>query len=97
MTLSVWLRWVGVSPGGIRSWPFTVLAANDPNHIQIGLNIEQAVNNFVPNLELFIAQLTSFAPVNVNSFSNCWTHVTMTFNSTGIVGLNMIPISNTCH
>ena len=85
MSLTVWLRWVAVSPGGFRSWAFTVLAANDPNHVQLNLNVVQKENNWIPNLELYIANLVSFAPVsNLNSLSNCWTHVTMTFNLTGM-------------
>ena len=83
MSISMWIRWTGVN--GIRSWPFTVMAANDPNHIQIGLNTVQNVNNWTPNLQLFITQLTSYAPVtNLNSFSSCWTKVTITFNATDV-------------
>ena len=86
MTLSVWLRWVGVSPGGIRTWAFTALAANDPNHVQVGLNVVQREKNWLPNVEIFSAEVSSFTPViNLNSFSGCWTHVTMTYNLTGLI------------
>ena len=85
MTVSVWLRWVGIPSGGTRSWPFTLLAANDPNHFQLGLNVGQKENNWCPNVQLWISELVSFAPVvDLNSFSSSWTHVTMTFNLTGM-------------
>ena len=41
MTVSVWMRWLAISPTGIRSWAFSVIAANDPNHVQFGLNVVQ--------------------------------------------------------
>ena len=86
MTLSLWMRWVAVSPGGFRSWAFTVLAANDPNQVQLNLNVVQKENNWIPNLELYIANLVSFAPVkDLNSLARNWMHVTITFNLTGLI------------
>ena len=61
----------------------TLIAANDPNHIQLGLNVAQKENNFTPNLEIWLNGLVGFTPFNVNSFSNDWTRVTMTSNLTG--------------
>ena len=85
MTFSVWIRWVAVSPGGTGSFAFTVLAANDPNHVQIGLKVAEKENNWVPNVELLLSNLVGFTPVrNLNSLSSCWTHITMTFNLTGM-------------
>ena len=81
--MSVWLRWVGIAPGGIRSFALTVLAANDPSHIQFGLNVAQTENGWVPNLEQFLVQSSSFAPVHLPDFTTSWTHVTMTYNMTG--------------
>ena len=86
MTVSVWLRWIGLSSGGTASYPFNVIAANDPNHFQLGFHVVLNENNWVPNVQLFIAESISFTPLlpNLNSFSSCWTHVTMTFNLTGM-------------
>ena len=84
MTLKVWLRFVAISPGGFRSFAFTVLAANDPNHVQVGLNVIQNENNWIPNLQVFNAELVSFIPVvDLHSFSSSWTHVPVTYNLTG--------------
>jgi len=90
MTVSVWMRWVAISPTGIRSWAFSVIAANDPNHIQFGLNVVQPNPNpkgkgWLTNVETFTAQVTTFSPViDLNSLSKCWTHITMTYNLTGM-------------
>ena len=71
MTWSVWLRWVGVSPNGIASYPLTVIAANDPNHILLSLNIGQLENNWVPNLELF----TTGVPLFVKLLDACYNDI----------------------
>ena len=85
MTLSLWMRWVAISPGGIRSWAFSTIAANDTNHVQIALNVVQKQKNWLPNVEVFAAEVSSFTPVtNLNSLSGCWTHITMTYNLTGV-------------
>ena len=31
-TFSVWMRWIGVSPNGFFSSPFSVITANDNSH-----------------------------------------------------------------
>ena len=81
MTFSLWMRWLAVSPGGIRSFAFTVLAKDDPNHVQMLLNVVQRQKNWLPNLEIYATQVTSFSKlVDLDS----WTHVTMTFNLTGL-------------
>ena len=82
MTTSLWVRWVGMR--GTRSWCMTVMTANDPNHVQLGLNDVQKENNGIPNLEAFVVQTTTFAPANLKSFTSSWTHVTLTYNLTGI-------------
>ena len=68
-----------------RSFSFTVLAANDPNHVQLGLNIVDKPTGVIPNVQLWLTGSPNFAPVtNLNSFSGCWTHITVTFNLTGM-------------
>ena len=84
MSLSLWMRFVGLAPGGNRVFVFSLLAKNDPNHLQMLLNLVQRLNNWLPNLEVYAAQVTSIAPANINKFSSCWTHVTMTYNSTNV-------------
>ena len=62
----------------------TLLANNDPNHLQLGLNVIQNENNWIPNLELFTALSNGFTPVvHINMFTNSRTHVTITYNKTG--------------
>ena len=84
MSFSLWMRWVALSPAAIRTFAFTMLAKNDPNHFQMILNVVQRQKNWLPNLEVYAAQVTSFTPANINLFSSCWTHVTVTYNLTDL-------------
>jgi len=52
--------------------------------VQFGLNVVQKTNNWVPNFELFLAQTSIFTPIHLNTFSSSWTHVTVTYNLTGM-------------
>ena len=61
--------------------PFSVTVSFS---VQFGLNVVQKANNWVPNLELFLAQSSIFTPIHLNAFSSAWTHVTVTYNLTGL-------------
>ena len=84
MTMSVWIRFVGM-PLGTLSSPFILLAANDPQHFGLFLNTIRIENNWIPNVELYLTGYSFFAPErNLESFSRYWTHVTVTCNLTDL-------------
>ena len=84
MTVSAWIRFTAVGPGSIRAFACTLLAKNDPNHFQMILNVVQRQKGWLPNLEAYVAEVTSFTPMDINLFSSTWTHVTVTFNLTDV-------------
>ena len=97
VTLSMWIRWIGMTPGGIFSSPLTLLAKGDTNHFQLAFDVGQLENDWISNIFLVITSVPFFSPVrNLNTISSSWTHLTVTLNLTGM-WLVLYPISQLQH